>query len=385
MSRYCWFTGVLMVGILASFSCTEKHGKQAKIYDITDSLIPEFARKFRMYSAPGYSVIRVTSPWQDAGNTRVDYLLATDTVSLADSLLSGKVIIRQPVTRVVCMSTTHVGMLSALGLDSLIVAVSGTRLVYNSRLQEAIAQGKIAEAGFEGSFDYEQIVRLKPDLILAYGIGPEVTAWYSRMKNLNIPVFYIAEYLEEEPLGRAEWIRLIGRILNVSQKADSFFFSVRNNYLSVRNAAKSDSVRPTVMTGLPWKDAWNVPGGNSYTSRLIADAGGIYWHEELTDRVNYALPVEKAVSKAFEAQLWINAGVAASLSDIRNTDIRLTAIPAFRSRNVFSNTARVAPGGGNDYWESGTVRPDLILNDLYKIIHWQPEFENELFYFVHLK
>ena len=369
---------------LASCACAEHRSTHTSREIFSDSLVPEYAEKFRIYYTSEYTVFKVFSPWQGGNPTTVEYLLSSDTASLPHNVLTGRIIIKEPVKRVVCMSTTHVGMLSALGLDSSIVSISGTRYVYDATMQKLIQEGHITEIGYEGSFDFEGIARVKPDLIFAYGIGPEATSWYARMESQHIPVVYIAEYLEEEPLGRAEWIRFMGRIMGVPQKADSFFFSVRASYLSIRNQA-NDTSRPVVMTGLPWKGAWNVPSGKSYTARLISDAGGKYWCSSLTGRENYALSMEEAVGKAFEARIWINAGTARSLADIQNTDVRLTTIPAYRNGNVFSNSARIGSGGGNDYWESGTVHPDIILNDLYKILHGQPKSDNELFYFIHLK
>ena len=42
--------------------------------------------------------------------------------------------------------------------------------------------------------------------------------------------------------------------------------------------------------------------------------------------------------------------------------------------------------GGNDFWESGSLRPDLILNDLVQMIH--PELSapgDSLYYHIELK
>lgn len=371
--------------VLSIYSCASQQAVETRCEVFSDSLIPEYAEKFRIFFTPEYTVFRVNSPWQGGNNTTVEYLLANDTVSIPDANMKGRFVIVAPVKRVVCMSTTHVGMLSALGLDSSIVSISGSRFVYNAGIQKLIQEGYISEAGYEGSFDFEGIARLKPDLIFAYGIGPEVASWYGRMESLHIPVVYVAEFLEEEPLGRAEWIRFVGRMMGVSQKADSFFFSVRDSYLSVRNLLQNDRTKPVVMTGLPWKEVWNVPSGNSYTAKLISDAGGIYWCKDLIGLENYELSIEEAVSRAFEAQVWINAGIARSLADIKNTDSRLTAIPAYLNGKVFSNTARIGPGGGNDYWESGIVHPEIILHDLYRILHGPAKKETDFFYFIHLK
>jgi iron complex transport system substrate-binding protein len=40
--------------------------------------------------------------------------------------------------------------------------------------------------------------------------------------------------------------------------------------------------------------------------------------------------------------------------------------------------------GGNDYWESGIVHPDVILADLVKILHPDLLPDHELYYYQHI-
>ena len=54
--------------------------------------------------------------------------------------------------------------------------------------------------------NYELLVGLNPDLVLLYGIGDAQTTVTDKLKELNIPYMYVAEYLEESPLGKAEWL-----------------------------------------------------------------------------------------------------------------------------------------------------------------------------------
>ena len=37
---------------------------------------------------------------------------------------------------------------------------------------------------------------------------------------------------------------------------------------------------------------------------------------------------------------------------------------------IYNNPLRTTPEGGNDFWESGAVRPDLILEDLIQVFHY---------------
>jgi len=283
------------------------------------------------------------------------------------------------------MSTTHLSMISALGLDTCVCGLSGTRYVVNPDINRLIAEGRIVEVGYESTLNYEEIMRLNPDMILAYGVGPEVSLWYARIHDLGIKAVFNAEYLENSPLARAEWIRFIAEFFCVQDKADSLFRQTEENYGKWKKRAAEFHDNPVVMTGLPWKDSWNVPGNDSYTACLIRDAGGRYWWSELQGRENYPLSIEKGIQKASSATIWINAGVARSLSDIRNEDERLVQIAAFKTGRVYNNNARMGPGGGSDYWESGVIHPDLILRDLVAVFHPGSMSETDFYYYVHLK
>jgi iron complex transport system substrate-binding protein len=55
------------------------------------------------------------------------------------------------------------------------------------------------------------------------------------------------------------------------------------------------------------------------------------------------------------------------------------------SCQVFNNDAQSNPAGGNDNWESGTVRPDLILADLIGVFHPDLLRDHQLVYYRQLK
>ena len=55
-----------------------------------------------------------------------------------------------------------------------------------------------------------------------------------------------------------------------------------------------------------------------------------------------------------------------------------------RNGYVYNNNARTNAAGGNDYYESAVVNPDLLLRDLVKIFH--PELvEEDFVYYKQLK
>jgi iron complex transport system substrate-binding protein len=102
---------------------------------------------------------------------------------------------------------------------------------------------------------------------------------------------------------------------------------------------------------------------------LIQDAGGEFlWHDN-TSREAFVVSLEEVVIRSARADFWINCGTVNTIDELVATDSRFLSFPQVRKKAIFNNNLMVSPGGGNDYWERGVVRPDLILADLVKIFH----------------
>lgn len=316
-----------------------------------------------------YFKVTVSQPWQNSsGIEQVWYLVPCDSIIPAG--ISEDHTIRIPVRKMICMSTTHIAMMRALGADSLIAGISGSSLIYDSIVREGLRKGTIRDVGYEGSLNKELVVSLEPDLMMAYGVADPSTGNTSRLSGTGVKVFYNADYLEEHPLSRCEWIRLFGLLTGREEKADSIFRSVSGAYRELAARVREDATsRPKVLLGAPWEDVWYVSPSDSYIGRLIEDAGGHYIYSDMTGPNSVPYSVESVFRRAAEADLWINPGAAESLSEIAAGDPRLASLPLFREGKVWNNRRRVTETGGNDYWESAVVRPDMLLRDLVSIIH----------------
>ena len=126
-----------------------------------------------------------------------------------------------------------------------------------------------------------------------------------------------------------------------------------------------------------------MPGGRSYLAKLLEDAGGDYLWKNSDSYESMPISIENVIEKAINADIWINPDAATNLNDITSIDKRLNNIKAFKEKKVFNNNKRYIKSGGNDYWESGVVNPNLVLKDLISIIH--PELLNENSYFYYRK
>lgn len=352
----------------ASVSCNNGRTKESVVVSGTGMTGTEYARGFEAEEHENHTVLRVFDPWQGARNLTFEYILAGHDAELPDSL-HGTMIIRTPVRSVICLSTTHIAMIDFIGETGRIAAVSGGSYIYNKEIRSRVTGGDIPDIGYDMNLNYELILQINPDVIFAYGVGAETRTYVSRLQGLGIKVVMIGEYLESSPLAQAEWVRFISRFFNRENLASEKFSEIAEEYNRLSEAALTRDHRPVVMTGLPWRESWFVPGGNSLMATLIADAGGRYLWENRRGRENFPVDLETVFTAASGADIWINTGTATSLKEIENTDTRLTLLPPFRNNSVYNNNARLNESGGNDFWESGIVNPHLVLGDLIEIIH----------------
>jgi iron complex transport system substrate-binding protein len=343
-----------------------------------------YASGFRVFDQASYTVIEVTDPWQQSKNVIFSYVLAPSQDVLPDSLMNMP-FIKTPVERVIALSTTHVAMIDQLGSAESIVGLSGSKFIYSSPIRERIDSGSITDVGYGQGLDFETIVRLEPDVLFLYGVEGNVMTTLEKLTDLGIPAVFCGEYLETHPLGKAEWIRFFSLFYNKEEQSTRFFQHIDSTYSALSELSSGVLPKPLVLNGLPWKDTWFMAGGKSFAAQLIEDAGGDYLWSDSPSTQAVPLDLESVYLRAINADIWINPGAAGSLADILLLDERLGDLDVLKNGHVFNNDARSSLAGGNDYWESGTVRPDLVLADLIEVFHPDLLTDHSFVYYRQLK
>ncbi|HUX95528.1 MAG TPA: ABC transporter substrate-binding protein [Bacteroidales bacterium] len=339
------------------------------------------AKGFSIVRNENYSVVSIKNPWQGAEGVRLVHYLVKRGTPLPPGIDSGQVIF-VPVESIVCMSTTHVGMIVALGKGNAIKGLSGAGLVYDPEISIMVNKGFVSEVGYETSMNQELIIKLSPDIVMMYGIGSESAGHVNKIRELGIKIMFNGDYLETDPLSKAEWIKLFGVLFCREKLADSIFNEEMLAYGQIRNIVKnSKSAAPSVLLGLPFKDTWFVSPGNSFISKLIEDAGGNYLWKNTVSAFSMPYGLENVYIAAMNADYWLNIGTASRSDEITMVDKRLADLKCFKNRNLYNNNKRVNQSGGNDYWESGALRPHLILKDMASILHPELFPDHELFYY----
>ena len=103
---------------------------------------------------------------------------------------------------------------------------------------------------------------------------------------------------------------------------------------------------------------------------MLEDAGANYLWGDNESRRSLSLDFEAVYEIAHNGDFWITMrNEWLSIDNVVAEDERYGQFKAVRTGNVFNANARLNANGGNDYWETGLIEPDVLLADIIKILH----------------
>ncbi|AUP80833.1 ABC transporter substrate-binding protein [Flavivirga eckloniae] len=365
-------------------SCKEEK-KEATISINKPEAIKEtisYAKGFSISNHKGYKKLVVNSAWPNSNKT-FTYLLVNKGEKRPEHDANAK-IIEIPIKTLVAVSTTNIPTLEYLGVDNSLIGFPNTKYICAEKTRARVDNGDIKELGNDLELNIELLLELKPDLVLGFSVNG-INKKLDQIEKLGIPVALDGAWTEQHPLGRAEWIKFIAAFYNKEEKADSIFKAIETNYLKAKEVAKTTAKKPIVMSGSSFKDVWNVPGGKSFIAKYFEDANADYLWKDNNNNGSLQLNFENVLEKAQNAEFWVGSGNFDSKKEMLNEHKGYAFFNAYKNNHVYTYTKRKGAKGGLLYYELGTLRPDLILKDLIKIVH--PELLNdyETFFFKRLE
>ena len=313
----------------------------------TDNLM-HYAQNVLVSETDSGYLVTVRNPW--------------DTASVL-----GQYRIGEPFERVVCYSATQWSVFEQLGEIGRVKGILEGRYAHDSLMCSLLDQKTVRDLGTEAQVDMERLIALQPDLILytPYSGSRDVHHGVSTLPNALW--FPFADYLETTPLGRAEWIRVVGILCGCRMEADAWFEEIERRYLSLKALCDSVEKRPTVFSDLPFNGQWYVAGGQSYIAQLFADAGADYiWHDN-DKSGSIPLDFETILAKAQHADFWRVANSTSremTYGSLERENGLYSLFDAFRCRRVM--VCDIVPTG---YFERSQMEPDLLMADFMWFFH----------------
>lgn len=327
----------------------------------------EFAEGFEVYQGEGFKIIEVTKAFPGS-HPPFKYLIKEKSdIEIPD--IEFDVTVQIPVSRIIMTSTTHIPHLDYLEGVSTLIAFPNTDLISSQSVRQRISMGKVEDLGSGPQANLEMIIDLDPDWIMISTLGDDLRN-LELFHQSGVAALINGEYMEQHPLGRAEWIKFTGALLGKWEKAGEVFDKIKMDYQEAANLIQSQKPdKPKVMSGVMYKDIWYVPGADSWGAHLLKAAGGDYIFFDQKGTGSAQLSYEYVLENSQNADYWIGAADFKNLDEMKNADARYVHFKAFQNKQVYSYTQKKGASGGLEYFELGYLRPDLILKDLIKIMH----------------
>lgn len=340
------------------FSCnskTENHKINDKPIKIET---PKYAKGFNIEYYENYKVLNIFNPWEKGNIQEKIYITSEKNLTFPKN----NVVIITPIENIAISSCTHIEFINLLDSVNIIKGVCSPELIYNSTIQKLYKEKKITNLGDAFNINIELLLNLNPQglMLSTYNKQDNNT---KRLEQSGIQLLYNNEWTESTLLGRAEWIKYFGILLDKKEKADSIFNHIEANYLLAQKLAKSITNKKSVMVGSNFKGTWYVPGGQSYMGQLLKDSGADYYYSNTSDTQSIPLNFETVLDKFHNADVWLNAPTS-TIQELFEIDSRHKLFNSAIKGEVYAFLARTNSYGANDFWESGIAHPDLLLKDI---------------------
>ncbi len=325
----------------------------------------DYAKNFRVDYHANYAVLTVEQPFP--GGRPESYALVrcgTPAPELTGPL-AGAQVIDVPVRTVYSGSTTQLPWFTELDVLDTLTGAASTSMISSPQVRARVDAGKVTEYATGATIDTERVMAARPDVVLTDGTE---NAAYPALRRAGIPVVAVADWLESDPLAIAEWIKVLGVLTDTAARADEVFDQIARRYTDLAARTRGLPVA-RILYGADFQGTWSVPGADSPSGRLIRDAGGD-WPWSSAPGISVQTSFEDVVARAADAPIWLVADNQwTTIGDVTAVDPRYRSLAAVSSGQVWNANLAMGPTGGNDFYESGSARPDLVLADTVAILH----------------
>ena len=333
-----------------------------------DSLVFRYARLIHVEQREGCRVVYIDNPWMQ-GKGLHTYVLVPYDAPLPDDLPGGT-IVRTPLRRSVVFTSVHCALIDQLQATAQVAGVADLKYIKVPFVQEGVQSGRIADCGDGMSPVVEKIIDTEADALL---LSPfENAGGYGQMEDINIPIVECAEYMEMSPLARAEWMRFYGMLYGKEKEAEQLFAQVETNYTTLKQQAATAADRPSVLVDKMAGSVWYVPGGRSTIGQMLSDANADYPWTDDTHSGSLQLAIETVLERAGESDFWLlryDSPTPLTMLQLLSEKDGYRMVRSVENERVYGCNVTTSM-----FYEETPFRPDLLLQDLIKILH--PDIPN---------
>lgn len=329
----------------------------------------QYAEAFQVYKYnDGFQVIDVKNS--------LSYLVVPEGGEAPEDLPEGMTVLKQPAEHIYVAATATMAMFHALdGLGQVKFSALNAEGWYVDEAREAMEAGEIRFAGKYSEPDYEMLVNEDCDLAVESQMIHHTPKVMEMLQMMDIPVFVDCSSNEGHPLGRVEWIKVYGILLDKEEEADAFFeeqTKVLEELEGFQNTEQS-----VVYFYINSSGQAVVRTGTDYIARMIEIAGGRYPFDSLADesKSTATITMEEFYAAAADADYMIyNASIdnkLESIADLTGKDEILKDIKAVKEGNVFCTD--------KDFYQATDIASEMI-SDIHLMLTGGDEDEMTFLY-----
>lgn len=263
--------------------------------------------------------------------------------------------------RIALLSTTHSYFMNALNGMKNVCGVTYADRIQLNNLQEQIANGKTQNLTRNGDVNMEELLLLNPSVL--FSVPFESTPYQAKLP--QCAVIPTTEYLEEHPLGKAEWIYVFAFILRKDVLAKELFLKIENEYIGAsQGPSVGPSARPKVFFATNNGSDWTVANNQSYWAILLKDAGAEYVGST-EGKGNLIFDKERMLFALNEADAYGELVYFPNASNVSLSQLHpeFTQSGPFQHKKIFLCNA-----ANNGFFDKALLEPHILLQELKMVL-----------------
>ncbi len=362
-----FIVSVVVMVIIFGASCSQKDNtvSVSRLFDNHDEgqLVSSilYADGFDIYEVDNIKKLVIYNPRNN--NEILATYFFVDSANHSDYQPSPEILIT-PLDSVAVFSATQLNAFSKLCILDQIIAISESEYIQNPDIKKKYENGKLVNLAGNGNFYLEKTLEVNPKIIFYSPYNMAQKHPLAATKITMIPFF---DFMESNPLGRAEWIKFTALFFNKEREANHIFDTIVDSYNKYRVLALDVKNKPTVFSDKYYSGQWFVSGGSSYIAQLFNDAGADYLWKDDKNTGSVNLDFEVVYNIAHNADFWRIVGTypdGFSYDRLAAENDLYINFKAFADKKVIFCDSKKS-----SYFETGTLEPHLLLADLIHAFH----------------
>ena len=325
-----------------------------------------YAQKFTVeYAGESYKRITISGD-------RV-YLVVAEGAAVPDGVPDGVTVLQQPLDQIYLVAAAAMDFFDKLNaIDRITLSGKKEADWYITSAKDAMQKGSMLYAGKYSEPDYELILSEGCDIAVENTMIYHSPAVLEQLERLGIPVLVETSSYEPQPLGRMEWIKLYGALLDKEDEAEALFNAKMDSLSGVLE--QEPAGKTVAFFYITSNGAVNVRKSTDYVAKSITMAGGEYisFDDSAEDNAQSTVNIqmESFYHGAVDADVLIYNSIVDgelhSIDELVALDPLLADFKAVKNGNVWCLT--------KNFYQESLELSDLIL-DVHGALNASPDGE----------